>query len=69
MIRRSVLCCGLTVVFVVLAYRPVDESALLPKTKRIAVRPLEGAPEECAEVRVVVPWGYDVPSRAKKPKR
>jgi hypothetical protein len=55
------------VIFSVVAYQPTDESARLPLSQRIVVRKMEGAPEACAEVRLVIPYGESVPSRAKAP--
>lgn len=55
------------VAFSVVAYQPANEGARLSLTQRIIVRKLEGAPEDCAEVRLVVPWGEPVPSHAKAP--
>ena len=54
--------------FVILAYQPASEGAILPLTQRIKVSQLEGVPEDHAQVRVVIPWGYGVPSNAKAPK-
>jgi hypothetical protein len=51
----------------VVAYQPASEGARLPLNQRIIVRRLEGAPEDCAEVRLVIPWGEPVPSHAKAP--
>ena len=54
--------------FVVVAYRPSGEGAMLPLSQRIQVSRLEGVSEDHAQVRIVVPWGADVPSSAKVPK-
>lgn len=54
--------------FVVLSYRPSTETSLLPLTARIRVSRINGVPEDHAEVRVVVPWGTGVPSKAKAPR-
>jgi HD domain-containing protein len=54
--------------FVVVAYRPASEAAILPLTQRIRVMQPLGTPENHAFVRVVLPWGQGVPSRAKSPK-
>jgi len=65
--RRYALSLWKRVVFVVLAYRPADERGILPKTSRIQIKSLAGDDEEMAEIRVVIPLGYNVPSRAKHP--
>ena len=57
------------VVFVVVAYLPAGEEGLLPLPQRIRVVGLEEAPEERCEIRILIPWGMDVPSRAKRPKK
>jgi HD superfamily phosphohydrolase len=54
--------------FVVIAYRPANENAVLPLSQRIRVSKFEGAPEDHAQVRVVIPWGSGVPSTARAPK-
>jgi HD superfamily phosphohydrolase len=55
--------------FVVVAYRPSSEDAIFPLTQRIQVSKMEGAPEDHAQVRIVIPWGTGVPSGAKAPKK
>lgn len=54
--------------FVVVAYRPTNEGAILPLHQRIRVSRIEGVPEDHAQVRIVIPWGTGVPSSAKAPK-
>ncbi len=54
--------------FVVVAYRPSGEGAILPLPQRIQVSRIEGVPEDHAQVRIVIPWGTGVPSAAKAPK-
>ena len=54
------------VVFVVVAYRPSDESAILALPSRVAVVPTVRSTDRC-EIRVVIPWGSGVPSSAKRP--
>ena len=65
--RRYGMTIGSRVVFVVVAYRPNDESAVLPPSCRIRVSTMPEAPEDTCQVRVVIPWGMDVPSSAKRP--
>ena len=55
------------VVFVVVGYRPSSEADILPLPSRIRTCAMPQAPEERCEVRVVIPWGTGVPSRAKRP--
>ena len=63
--RYSFALCS-RVVFVVLAYRPLDESAIPPLPSRIAVVPTPPSTDRC-EIRVAIPWGSGVPSSAKRP--
>jgi hypothetical protein len=51
--------------FVLIAYQPASEAEMLPLTSRVSVHPLPNSPEICAVVRLLVPWGVPVPSRAK----
>ena len=53
--------------FVLVAYKPGSEAALLPLSQRISVYRLSNSPEAHAIVRFLVPWGYDTPSSAKAP--
>ena len=64
--RYSIAVCS-RIAFVVIAYRPIDEAAVLPLPSRIRAHGMPGAPEERCEIRVVIPWGMGVPSSAKKP--
>ena len=64
--RYSIPLCS-RVGVVVVAYRPADERAVLPLPDRIRVRSMCQLAEERCEIRVVVPWGHDVPSSAKSP--
>jgi hypothetical protein len=65
--RRYELTLASRVVFVVLAYEPSDEKAILPMTRRIEVSRVANGPRDIAQVWVVIPWGQSVPSRAKAP--
>ena len=62
---RMALCTR--VAFVVFAYRPADEAARVPLPNRIAARAMHEAPEDSCVIRVVLPWGDDVASSAKRP--
>jgi HD superfamily phosphohydrolase len=50
----------------VVAYRPKDESAHLPVSQSIAVSRIETT-NQFSVIRLVIPWGMDVPSRTKPP--
>jgi len=50
------------------AYKPTDENALLRPWDSMRVRTLEIAGTRVTEIRFVVPYGQNVPSRAKKPR-
>ena len=65
--RRYTMALCSRVAFVVFAYRPVDEAARLPLPHRIRARAMPEAEEDRCEIRIVVPWGADVPSSAKRP--
>lgn len=65
--RRYAIAVNSRVGFIVVAYKPFDESAVLPLTSCIQVVPLIGAPENRVHVRIVIPWGHQVPSSAKTP--
>lgn len=56
------------VAFVVLAFKPSSEKAILQKTQRIAIHPVTAGKVKFVEIRFVVPWGQDVPSHSKHPK-
>lgn len=64
--RYSLSLCS-RVQFVVVGYRPTDETGLLPLPSRIRACPMPDAQEKRCEIRVVVPWGFGVPSSAKRP--
>ena len=55
------------ILFVVVAYRPTDENAILPLHSRIRVIQNPAITDRC-EVRVAIPWGIGVPSSAKQPR-
>ena len=64
--RYSIALCS-RVQFVVVAYRPADESARLPLPDRIRAASMPEAQEHRCQIRVVIPFGGDVPSSAKRP--
>ena len=64
--RYSISVCS-RIAFVIIAYRPSDERAVLPLPSRIRARGVPEAREDRCEVRVVIPWGAGVPSSAKRP--
>lgn len=64
--RYSMALCS-RVVAVVFAYRPTDEAARLPLPGRIRACAMPEAGEDRCQIRVVLPWGGDVPSSAKRP--
>ena len=64
--RYSVALCS-RVAVVVFAYRPADETAWVPLPERIRAYAMPEAGEDRCQIRVVLPWGGDVPSSAKRP--
>jgi hypothetical protein len=56
------------VFFTLVAYHAKDEAGVLPPTKSVQVRKLEGLKQTAVEIRFVVPMGLPDPSRAKVPK-
>lgn len=66
--RRYTIALCQSVFFTVVAYKPSDEAAILTQTKSVCVRKVPEIMPECVEIRLVVPWGQGVPSKAKKPK-
>ncbi len=67
--RRYSLSLNQRVSFVLVAYKPASETALLLLPSRVAVYQLRHSPEAAAVVRLLVPWGYDIPSKAKAPRK
>lgn len=66
--RRYAISICQRIVISMVAYKPASEAAILPQSARIRVLPLPGAPDEnFAQIRLVVPWGHGIPSRAKQP--
>ena len=64
--RYSMALCS-RVQFVIVAYRPADEAARPPLPGRIRAASMPEAREDRCQIRVVVPFGGDVPSSAKRP--
>lgn len=64
--RYSISLCS-RVIFVVLGYCPNNEAALIPLPNRIRASAIPATQEKWCQVRVVVPWGVDIPSSAKRP--
>ena len=67
--RRYAIAMVTKIIFLVIAYRPASESDVLDLTQRIVVSVAGGAPEGFVQVKILIPWGQTVPSRAQKPKR
>jgi hypothetical protein len=65
--RRYARAVSTNVLFVVVAYQPPNEAALLDLPASICVRAVGDGLVGHAQVRVVVPYGYPVPSRAESP--
>jgi hypothetical protein len=65
--RRYAIAIAQRVVVEMVAYRPKDETAIMPLAQSISVSQVGGA-NGFAKIRLVLPWGHDVPSKAKAPK-
>jgi hypothetical protein len=66
--RRYAIALCSSVWVVVMAYRPADERAILRQTQRLKVlESVSGDRSGPCQLRVVVPWGHNVPSRVKAP--
>lgn len=64
--RYSIAVCS-RIGIVVLGYHPTSERAIPTLPERIRIAPLEGSPEDRAQIRVVVPYGHAVPHDARSP--
>jgi HD superfamily phosphohydrolase len=62
--RRYAIAVAQRVVFEVVAYKPSDESAILPVGECVGVAAIPFGSSTMAAVRFVTPWGQSVPSRA-----
>ncbi len=67
--RRYAFTLNGTCLFVLIAYKPKDETCLLSKPKRIRVMTLGQTSEGTVCVELLVPWGHGVPSEARAPKK
>lgn len=67
-VRRYSLAVSHRIGFICIAYKPRTDADILPLAKSIRIMRQRQAPEAYVTVRVVIPWGHDVPSRAKGPK-
>ena len=65
--RRYALASNRRVFFVVIAYKPANESVFLSLPARVSVHRLEGTPEESVYVRFLITWGHRTPSKARAP--
>jgi hypothetical protein len=65
--RRYGLALCLNITFVVLAYKPTDESKIIELYHRIRIVKPDNSPPGYAQIRVVVPYGYSTPHAAKAP--
>jgi HD superfamily phosphohydrolase len=63
--RRYSISLNKRVSFVMIAYKPGSDAAILPLPSRVSVSKLPNSSEECAVVRLILPWGHGTPSRAK----
>jgi HD superfamily phosphohydrolase len=66
--RRYSLSLCQSVYFTVVAYEPAGEESLVPNSRSIQVRPVDGI-SDCVQVRVVVPYNTGDPSAAKAAKQ
>jgi hypothetical protein len=67
-VRRYSMAVSHRIGFICIAYKPRTDADILPLAKSIRVMRQQQAPEAFVTVRVVVPWGHNVPSLAKGPK-
>lgn len=65
--RRYAIALHTRVSFVVLAYKPKSEAAVLSHPDSIFISLLAESPEPRAIIKICIPWGYGVPSRVKDP--
>jgi hypothetical protein len=65
--RRYSIATVTKIAFLVVAYRPATENDIPDLPQRIAIVTPEDAPLGHAQVKVLVPWGQAVPSRAQRP--
>jgi HD superfamily phosphohydrolase len=65
--RRYSMAFNRRISFIVLAYKPKTEGALLSQPNSVSITALEDCREPHAIVRICIPWGYGSPSSAKRP--
>jgi HD superfamily phosphohydrolase len=65
--RRYSIAINKRISFVLLAYKPKSEAALLSMPASVTIETLENSPEPRATIRMCIPWGYGSPSGAKPP--
>lgn len=65
--RRYSIALAQRVVFIVTAYKPRTESAILPISQRLTLSAIENVPEEHARIGLLIPWGFGSPSKARAP--
>jgi hypothetical protein len=64
--RYSIALCK-TVFFTLVAYKPRSELGVLRQSSSVSVRKVPDVPEDCLEIRLVVPYGTGRPSAVSKP--
>jgi hypothetical protein len=64
--RYSIALCK-TVFFTLVAYKPRSEPGVLRQSSSVSVRKVPDVPEDCLEIRLVVPYGTGRPSEVSKP--
>jgi hypothetical protein len=64
-VRRYSMAASHRLGFICIAYKPRTDAQILPLAKSIRVLRQRQAPEAYVTIRIVIPWGHDVPSRAK----
>jgi hypothetical protein len=65
--RRYAIAVVQRVVFEMVAFRPTDESAVLPISDCVSISSIPMGSSTLAVIRFVTPWGQPVPSRASVP--
>ena len=65
--RRYTIAIATRVAFEVMAYKPKDESAILPVSDCVSVSAIPYGSSTLAVVRFITPWGHSVPSRVTPP--
>jgi hypothetical protein len=68
-VRRYSIPLSTSIAFEMVAYKPVDEVGITPLSQCICVKSILEGKSKFVVIRIVVPYGYCVPSHAKKPNR